>query len=119
MTKRLTDEEIGELNRHLLEEDAGPWHAFRESNGDYGIRDVNGLEIARIYGMETDANHLSCSDLIISMRNALPSLLDEVLEFRARKAQEERVSECSVCGYMDGNGGYYRRPNCKECGGMP
>lgn len=49
----------------------------------------------------------------------LESLLDEVLEFRARKAQEERVSECSVCGYMDGNGGYYRRPNCKECGGMP
>lgn len=49
--------------------------------------------------------------------DALPLLIEELRDFREREAQRERVNECSKCGYMDGNGGYYINPNCKECRG--
>jgi hypothetical protein len=65
-----------------------------------------------------DAGSDASERLAIRASAVLPSLLAEVRELRKMKAQLAKHRECEECGYMDGNGGYYRHPNC-ECGGMP
>jgi hypothetical protein len=83
MTRTLSDEDLGELERLLEQATPGPWRSFVEgrdhTSGSHFIQ-TEGKDIELVGATIAD------QDLIVAARNALLPLIDEVRRFRAAGA---------------------------------
>lgn len=113
--KRLTDEELAELEDIERRTTAGPWR--RRDIGDETIESESTGALLCTFPF-THENDRGNAVFVATARNALPSLLAEVRELRAFKARFDAVVNCDRCRFGIEWGELGDADACSKCGGL-